>query len=173
MPLGKLAKQAWETYGPYSDSKNTLYQNWKLLNHLPQGKQLFSHVVGLIVPYSGTISPIVKELSPGHARVEMNDQRKVRNHLDSIHAIALANLCEFTGNLALYTGTPPDGRFIVKGLEFEFLKKARGTVSATADTPNLQTSEEREFELDVEVEDRDGDVTTRATVNTLVGPKDS
>ncbi len=156
----------------FEQDDNELVRAWKLLRPLPQGKKLFSLAIGFYVPYTGSISPQVQSVEDGLARVAMEDQRKVRNHLNSIHAVALANLIELTGNLALYSGMPPNGRFIVKELNVSYEKKARGRVIAESDTPTLDTTEEAEFEIDVTIRDQEGDVTTTGSLLTLVGPRE-
>ena len=62
---------------------------------------MFSRLVGWVVPYAGTLRADVLEMAEGSAVVSMPDRRGVRNHLNSIHALALANLGELTANLAL------------------------------------------------------------------------
>ncbi|MFT4729117.1 MAG: hypothetical protein ACI9UN_003633 [Granulosicoccus sp.] len=72
---------------------------WQRLSGLPGGKLLFSPIVGIVIPYTGSVCARVEQLQPGHAFVTLPDRRRVRNHLGSIHAVALANLAEFTMGL--------------------------------------------------------------------------
>ena len=103
---------------------------WGLLGRLPGGSWLFGRVIRFAIPYTGTVRPWVREVRSGYARVQLKDRRRVRNHLRSIHAIALANIGEFTGGLAMTATLPSDVRSILLKLEVEFVKKARGLVTA-------------------------------------------
>jgi acyl-coenzyme A thioesterase PaaI-like protein len=118
----------------FDSSRNLLRDLWNLLSGMPAGKRVFSRLVGRMAPYSGTIHATVTVLRAGYAEVRMPDRRAVRNHLDCVHAIALANLAELAGNVALAYSLPDDGRFIVSGMEIEYLKKARGPITAAGST---------------------------------------
>jgi acyl-coenzyme A thioesterase PaaI-like protein len=108
-----------------------LRNSWKVLSRLPYvGKWLFSRILGLAVPYSGSLAMDVEELSPGYCRVALRDTWRARNHLKSIHAIALANLAELPTGLALNYALPADQRSILVGLEMSYQKKARGRLTA-------------------------------------------
>src|SRR5262245_47751314 len=144
---------------------------WQRLRGVPGGSRVFDRLLGLAIPYTGALGAEVVSLAPGHARVRLRDRRGVRNHLNSIHAIALANLAELTGNLALIYTLPADGRFIVTGLEIDYLKKARGEILAECRCEPLTSSEKREYLLQIELADTQGNVVARARLKTLVSPR--
>jgi acyl-coenzyme A thioesterase PaaI-like protein len=151
--------------------RNVIRQAWDLLSRVPGGKSVFSRLVGQMAPYTGTIHAAVTVLRAGYAEVVMQDRRTVRNHLDCVHAVALANLAELAGNVALAYSLPDDGRFIVSGLEIEYVKKARGAITATGEPPVPRTSTRAAYDVPVTLRDEGGEVVARAVLHSLVGPK--
>ena len=83
-----------------------------------------------MIPYTGSIKARIVRLQPGHAQVRLPDKRRVRNHLNSVHAIALANVAELSTGLAVLSGMPAGINGILIGLEVHYLKKARGELIA-------------------------------------------
>ncbi len=157
--------------GPRSNSPGRfLRETWERLSPLPAGRWLFSRLFGLTVPYARTVRPRILELSPGHARIEMRERRRVRNHLDSIHAVALVNLAEMTTGLALGYSLPDGMRSILTRLSIEYSKKARGLIAATAEAPSPLSSEGRDYEIVATLRDEAGDVVATATATWRVGP---
>ncbi len=149
-----------------------LLRLWRILSPLPAGKWIYSRLLGFSVPYTGSVRPRVEELRPGYARVSMRDRRAVRNHLHSIHAIALANLAEVTSGLAMIVALPENSRSIVTAFSIEYLKKARGRLSAECTAPPVDASVEGEHSIQSVVYDSTGDVVARATARWLVGPRE-
>jgi acyl-coenzyme A thioesterase PaaI-like protein len=101
----------------------------------------------------------------------MADRRAIRNHLDCVHAIALANLAELAGNVALAYSLPDDARFIVSGMTIEYSKKARGTITASGESPVPRGASRAQLDVLVTLRDAGGDEVARATLRSLVGPK--
>lgn len=150
---------------------NFVRTSWDRLASLPGGTWVFSKLVGRAAPYTGTIDAHVVELRDNYARVVLEDRPGVRNHLRSVHAIALANLAELCGNAAVAYTLPDDARFIVAGIEVEYLKKARGTLTAESRPEVPRSNARQEYRVVVEIRDGSGALCTRATLRTLVGPK--
>ena len=145
--------------------------SWHRLSRWPGGKWLFSVLIGRMAPYTGTIRPRVEELRPGYARVHIRDRRGVRNHLRSVHAIALMNLAEVASGLAMLAGMAPDARSILTGLSIEYVKKARGPLVAESRFEPPSSSERQEHVIPAVVRDSSGEEVARAQARWLVGPK--
>ncbi len=147
-----------------------LQRLWQRLQHLPGGAWLFSRILGWFIPYTGTIGADVRELEPGYAKIHMRDRRRVRNHLNSVHALALANLGEFASGLAMLGALSADTRGIPTRLTIEFFKKARGRLVAESHCSPPTVTQDTDFEVHADIRDTNGDVVARTTVSWRLGP---
>ena len=109
---------------PMQSPGKRLLATWRRLKPLPGGQWLFARVFAHMVPYSGSVRPRIRVLEPGRAEVEIPDRRANRNHLASVHAIALMNVAEQASGLAMLVGLPDGVRAIVTRISMEYLKKA-------------------------------------------------
>lgn len=151
---------------------NILLLWWERLRGLGGlGRWCFSRAVGCFVPYSGSIKAQVLELARGHVRVGLQERRAIRNHLGSIHAIALANLCELTSGLAMLTTLPVTMRGIVTGFSIQYFKKARGYIIAESRCAVPEASGEHELTVQVEARDSSGAVVCSAQAYWKIGSR--
>lgn len=96
------------------------------------GRLAFSGAMRLAAPYFLTIPATVEAAGPGRAEARMRELPWVRNHLGTVHAIALCNLAELTMGLAAEATVPASHRWIPKGMTVDYKAKARGTMHAAA-----------------------------------------
>lgn len=124
---------------------------WSLASKIPGGKFFFSKGIRLFAPYSGSIDARIIELRSGYALLKMKDRKFVRNHLNSIHAIALVNLGELCSGLAFVWSWPNEVRGIVTGINVQYLKKARGTLYAESTSPALQITDSQTAQVEARI----------------------
>jgi acyl-coenzyme A thioesterase PaaI-like protein len=147
-----------------------LLRLWNRLSPLPGGQWLFARIFGHTVPYSGSVGPRIRHLEPGFCRVEIPDRRSNRQHLGSVHAIALLNVAEQASGLAMMAGLPAGVRGIVTDIGMQYLKKARGPITAESRVAIPAVTQDIDFDVTADCLDREGTVVARATVRWRLGP---
>ena len=151
---------------------NPILRTWRRLRRWPAGGWLFSRAVCFRAPYFGSISPRVLRLEPGLCEARLRDRRAVRNHIGSVHAIALCNLAELCAGLMTDASLPRGMRWIPKGMSVRYLQKAHGTLIGSARPGVEVASADSGYELPVLVEVRDagGELVFDATVAMWLSP---
>lgn len=136
------------------------------------GRWLVSQAICWRAPYFASIAPRIDLLEPGRCIVRMRDRRAVHNHIGTVHAIALCNMAELAGGLATDATIPDAMRWIPKGMMVRYLKKAKGTVVATARVPPMAVAESAsEMHVPVDVRDAAGDVVFDADITMWIAPR--
>ncbi|HRP07069.1 MAG TPA: hotdog fold domain-containing protein [Gemmatimonadales bacterium] len=152
-------------------SPTRLLDLWRRLGRTAPGRWVFSKLVGLAVPYSGSIGARVVSLEPGRAVLTLRDRRAVRQHLGAVHAIALANLAELSSGMAMLSALPPGVRGIVTSISIRYHKKARGLLTATGEADPPAVSAQVEAPARAEIHDQAGELVAQATVTWLLDLK--
>jgi acyl-coenzyme A thioesterase PaaI-like protein len=153
-----------------ADVGRMVMDRWHRARGTRIGRWLFSRALGRFAPYSGSIGARVEALEPGRSLLTMRDRKAVRNHLRSVHAAALMNLIELSGSLAVIAALPPDTRMIPVRVETDFVRKARGLLSAEAHFELPDAGGPAEAPATVVVRDEAGDEVARGRVTVLIGP---
>jgi acyl-coenzyme A thioesterase PaaI-like protein len=156
-------------------SFGSVLANWKKLEKLPFGKLIFSYAFSFNAPYFYTIRPVVHELESGFTKVSMNQRWGVQNHIKTVHAIAVCNLCEMAMGLVTESTIPHHLRWLPRGMEIDYLKKATGRLTATSeiDPATFFTLEKYpgEVRVPIVVKNDAGDVVTKADIKLWISLK--
>jgi len=158
---------------PIVKPEQKLLTQWNRYGGTVIGRKIFNWKLSRIAPYSGSINAQIFSLKKGCSLVSMKDHRSIRNHLNSIHAIALTNLGELASGLAMLGALPVNTRAIVTHLEVEFLKKARGKLIAegTAKPPEVVVEPMTSIAI-ATIRDDSDDVVSLVKVTWLLSPKE-
>ena len=151
--------------------KNKALVAWEKLQGKPFGKTLFSRVICWKAPYFASISPRIEEFRPGFARVSMKKRRAVQNHIGTVHAIAMCNLAEMAAGTLTEISIPASMRWLPKGMQVQYLRKAENDVQAFATVGAVAEGESLDVPVTVEVKDRAGEVVVRAVITMWVTPR--
>jgi acyl-coenzyme A thioesterase PaaI-like protein len=123
-------------------------------------------------PYFGTIRPYFIELEPSVCRVGMRKRRGVENHIRTVHALAMGNLCELAAGMVTEATIPTTLRWIPRGMTIEYLRKADTGVTATARLTRRDWGNGPEsVGVPVSVVDESGTEVVRAVITMHVSPK--
>lgn len=152
-------------------TSNTLLALWQRLAPHALGRWLFARAVCRRAPYFATISPRFHELTPERCRVSMKKRRRVQNHIGTVHALAMGNLCELAAGVLMEAATPRDMRWIPKGMEIRYLAVAPTDVSATARIEPASWSTARDVIVPVSVTDTSDKEVVRADITMYVSPR--
>ncbi|MFJ7792715.1 hotdog fold domain-containing protein [Pseudomonas sp. NPDC096950] len=131
------------------------------------GPEAFSQMACKVAPYFSTINPLVSELRPGYASVQVPFSREITNHLGTVHAIAMCNAAELAAGTMTDVSIPEGARWIPKGMTVEYLAKAKTDVTAVANGEAVDWLTGGDKIVPVDVHDAEGKkvFTARITMN--------
>ena len=135
------------------------------------GRWLFARTISKRAPYFGTIKPRFVELQPKLCRVSMRKRRAVENHIGTVHALAMGNLCELAAGMCTEVTIPVGMRWIPRGMTIEYLAKAETDVTATARLDKTEWAEAENVAVPVTVTDTQGKEVVRAVISMYVSPR--
>ncbi len=144
---------------------------WIRMHRSSVGRWLFARTVSRRAPYFGTIKPRFLDLQPKFCRVWMKKRRAVENHIGTVHALAMGNLCELAAGMCTEVTIPTGMRWIPRGMTIEYLAKAETDVTATARLEKSEWTQAENVAVPVSVHDVNGKEVVRAVISMYVSPK--
>lgn len=142
---------------------NRLSRAVNLINHLPRRVQpaLLSLLFASQVRFAGTARVRINSLTQQQACLTLRDRNRVRNHVGSIHAAAMALLAESATGFLVGMSVPDTHLLLIKTLRVDYKKRAIGSLRAVATLTTEQlsavaTQPRGEVTVQVEVTDESG-----------------
>lgn len=151
-------------------ANNTL-RLYQAFARYPGGKWLFSVAVSYKAPYFATIRPRVLEMSPQRTRWAMRKRWRVQNHIGTVHALAMGNLCEVAAGTLMECAVKSGQRWIPKGMDIRYLAKAQTDLIAEATLAPEHQGATGDLPVAVDVQDLHGQSVVHATIYMYVSEK--
>ncbi len=156
------------TYRP-SESPNL--KLWRRLGRTAAGRWLHARVLCFMAPYFGTIKPVFTVLEPGHVELTFRNRRAVRNHIRSVHAIAMCNAAELAGGTCLDASLHADFRWIPVGMTVQYLKIAKSDLRAVCKIDSYDWETPQDVVMPVGVYDTAGTEVFHADITMRISPR--
>jgi uncharacterized protein (TIGR00369 family) len=114
-----------------------------------------------IVHFVGTAKLDILELTNDRCVVQVENRRRVRNHIGSVHAAAIALIAETATGFVVGMNVPDDRTPVIKSMKVEYKKRSKGGLRAEASLTAAQleairSTEKGEVTVAVRVTDEAG-----------------
>lgn len=130
---------------------------------LPAGLRttLLSTAFGRVVPLVGTAGIRYDLVTPNKMICSIKNRRPVQNHINGVHAAAMALLAETATGFVVGMNVPDDRIMLIKSLHVDYKRPSKGDMVAVATLSDAQrnliaNTEKGELLVDVVVTDESG-----------------
>jgi acyl-coenzyme A thioesterase PaaI-like protein len=123
---------------------------------------LRNRVMGRAVPFTGTAGLNFAEMSPEQVVITVPNVRRVQNHIQGVHAAAMALLAETATGMVVGMNVRDDCLPLCKTLHIDFKRRAQGGLRAVArlsaaQRELMQKNDKGEVSVLVQVSDESGE----------------
>lgn len=127
---------------------NRLFKIVQATYKLPQALRstVWSKTFGRVVPMVGTANIRYLDVSQTKVVVRIENKRNMQNHIKGVHAAAMALLAETATGFVTGLNVPDNRILLIKSLHVDYVKVAKGGLTATA----TLSPEQQQFILDNE-----------------------
>ncbi len=146
-------------------------KQWQRLGGSAWGRWLFTRIICFRAPYFASIAPRFEKLAPWQAQVFVKKRRRVTNHINTVHAIAMANACELAAGVLMEASLPADLRWIPRGMNIEYQRKASGSIRVNAECDPVAPGTTTDAQVRCVVRDDNNEIVVQATIAMYCSPK--
>lgn len=167
-----MAESSQPSLSPASIPQAPLLGLFRKVDKLPMGKKIFAKALCFKAPYFSSIKPELVALESGKSHWQIKKRRAVTNHLGTVHALAMGNLCELAAGTLLEATLPPSKRWIPKGMQIDYLKKAETDLDGIAQIDPLTVARAQgDTTIEVIVTDKNNTPVVKASINMWISDK--
>ena len=146
---------------------------WERLSQSRLGRWRFARAMNRRAPYFASIKPHFLELRPALSIVFMPRHPTTAGNARTVHALAIANLCELAATTVAEVTVPVGMNWQTRGMTIEYLRRAESDVTATARLDTTEWGDAQNVAVPVSAVDRNGTEVVRAVITVRVEPKAS
>lgn len=128
----------------------------------PLRQRMLSLALGKVVPFVGTSSLVIEEMTASQVVVLVRNQRPVQNHIGSVHAAAMALAAETASGFVTAMNISGPKVPLITSLVMEYNKRTKGDIRAVATLTEeqrelIRASDRGSVEVEIHATDRTGD----------------
>ena len=147
------------------------YELYRRMSSLPLGKRLFSLMYARKAPYFRTVRPQVRAMRPHYAELSIAKRHAVENHIGTLHVIAICNGLEAAMGLLAEATTPPQWRWIPKGMQVNYVAKSTTDLLCIAETDPQDWLETVDIPVRIKAVRTDGVVVVEGVITIYVSER--
>jgi len=156
---------------PPTRPSNPTLSEWQKRSASRFGRWLFARSICRRAPYFASLSPHFFELRPAFCMVVMPRKSATAGPYGTVHALAIANLCELAASTVTEVTLPANMTWHTRGMTIEYLRRAESDVTATARLDKTEWGDSQNVAVPVSAVDRNGNEVVRAVITMRVEPK--
>ena len=135
-----------------------------------------SKVLGRAVPLVGTAGLRYEAIDTERVVVSIRNQRKVQNHIQGVHAAAMALLAETATGFCVGMNLPDDKLPLIKTMKIDYVRRSQGDMVAEASLrpeqiEQILTQDKGEVAVPVVIRDESGEQPIQAEMTWAWVPK--
>lgn len=144
--------------------ENSISQRLSQLKGLPEKERIVAQTQAMAqyVPFLGTAGLVFDELTPERVRVSIENHTPIQNHIQGVHACAMALLAETATGFVTILNAPDDKLILLKSMNIRYTRKSQGNMYAIAELSEaraqlLQLEEKGSLAIPCKVYDESGE----------------
>ena len=122
--------------------ENTMSRQMRQLDKFPAGWKIWlqTQIMGRFVPFLKTAGLRFERISHEEVCVSVQNRKKIQNHINGVHACAMALLAETATGFVTNMNTPDDKLILLKAMHINYTRRSVGNMRAVAQINDEQAA---------------------------------